>query len=85
MVLWSTGIVYTWIPENKEIINERLEDMIDLLKQWCTRSRDTTNQEQVLEIVANLWQKVQTHHVDASDMNLFASLLEMIWIETVHA
>jgi hypothetical protein len=85
MVLWSTGIVYTWIPENKEIINERLEDMIDLLKQWCTRSRDTTNQEQVLEIVANLWQKVQTHHVDASDMNLFASLLEMIWIETIHA
>jgi hypothetical protein len=51
-------------PASKEIVNERVQEMVNMVKGRFIQTRDDANEIDIFEAIAKVDQEVVTDHVD---------------------
>ena len=72
------------VPQDKEFIDERSEEMVELVKRGLMGSQNDAKQTEILRAESQCWGEVEAYQIHSTQRTRLASLLVASWVEPIY-
>ena len=72
------------VPQDKEFIDERSEEMVELVKRGLVGSGNDAKKTEILRAESQCWGEVEAYKIHGTQRTQLASLLVASWVEPIY-